>query len=216
MAGPGDEMAAGAGDRGHVRASHADREQAIDILKSAFIQGRLDKDEFDLRVGRALASRTHADLAALTADIPGGLTGVESPGPARKSASKEAVAAVASVSVAWTSIWAPVAVVDKTGSLANLVLMIVLISIVPALLGGYLLIHAWLDKRAGRQSPQGPPPGAGGQASRRLASAAPAGRLPRTNRDPQQAAEAAPIRRPCPSRPSWRPSPRLLAADFDI
>src|SRR5437763_7682661 len=216
MAGPDDEMAAGAGGRGHVRASHADREQAIDMLKAAFIQERLDKDEFDLRVSRALASRTYADLAALTADIPGGLTGVESPEPARKSVSKEAVTAVASVSVAWTSIWVPLAVVDKTGSLANLVLMIVLISIVPALLGGYLLIHAWLDKRAGRQSPQGPPPGAGGEASRHLASAARAGRLPRRNRDPQQAAEAAPIRPPCPSLPSWRPSPRLLAADFDV
>ena len=67
MAGPGDEMAAGAGGRGHVRASHADREQTIDLLKSAFIQRRLDKDEFDLRVGRALASRTYADLAGASA-----------------------------------------------------------------------------------------------------------------------------------------------------
>ena len=32
--------------------------------------GLLTKDEFDLRVGQALASRTYADLGALTADIP--------------------------------------------------------------------------------------------------------------------------------------------------
>jgi hypothetical protein len=57
-----------------MRASHADREQVVDLLKAAFVQGRLAKDEFDLRVGQALTSRTIADLAALTADIPAGLT----------------------------------------------------------------------------------------------------------------------------------------------
>ena len=51
MAGPGDERAARAGGRGHLRASHADREQVIGTLKAAFVQGMLGKDEFDLRVG---------------------------------------------------------------------------------------------------------------------------------------------------------------------
>jgi hypothetical protein len=74
MAGPGDEIAAGAGGRGHLRASHADRERVTEILKVAFVQGRLGRDEFDLRVSQALASRTYAELAALTADIPAGLT----------------------------------------------------------------------------------------------------------------------------------------------
>ena len=72
MARPGDEPAAGAGVRGQLRASHADREQVIGTLKAAFVQGRLVKDEFDLRVGQALAPRTHAELAALTADLPAG------------------------------------------------------------------------------------------------------------------------------------------------
>ena len=72
MAGPGDEIAAQAGGRGHLRASHADREQVVGTLKAAFVQGRLVKDEFDLRVGQALAPRTYAELAALTADLPAG------------------------------------------------------------------------------------------------------------------------------------------------
>ena len=38
MAGPGDEIAAGAGGRSYLRASHADREQVIDVLKAAFVQ----------------------------------------------------------------------------------------------------------------------------------------------------------------------------------
>jgi Domain of unknown function (DUF1707) len=57
---------------GSLRASHVDRDQTISALKAAFVQGRLTKDEFDIRVGQALASRTQAELAAVTADIPPG------------------------------------------------------------------------------------------------------------------------------------------------
>ena len=67
---PQDQMAGAAAGRGRLRASHADREQVIDILKAAFVHGRVTKDEFDARVGQAFASRTYAELAAVTADIP--------------------------------------------------------------------------------------------------------------------------------------------------
>jgi len=70
VASPGDEMDAGAAGRGRMRASHADREQAIEVLKAAFVQDRLTQLELDTRVGQALTARTYADLAALTADIP--------------------------------------------------------------------------------------------------------------------------------------------------
>jgi hypothetical protein len=66
---PGAQAAAG------LRASRADRERVIDLLKAAFVQGRLDRDEFDARIGQALASRTNGELAAVTADIPAELTG---------------------------------------------------------------------------------------------------------------------------------------------
>ena len=46
------------------------RERVIGVLKTAFVQGTLDRDEFDLRVGHTLMSRTYADLAAITADLP--------------------------------------------------------------------------------------------------------------------------------------------------
>ena len=80
MAGPGDEKAAAAG-RGRMRASRADREQAIDALKVAFVQGRLTKDEFDARLGQTFAARRYAELATVTADIPAGLAAVP---PSRK------------------------------------------------------------------------------------------------------------------------------------
>jgi hypothetical protein len=53
--------------------SRLDREHLVEVLKAAFVQGRLTKDEFDLRVGQALAARTFAELAALAADLPAGL-----------------------------------------------------------------------------------------------------------------------------------------------
>ncbi len=65
-----DPMAAAG--RGHMRASHADRQHVIDTLKAAFVQGRLTKDELDQRVGQAFASNTYAELAALSADLPAG------------------------------------------------------------------------------------------------------------------------------------------------
>jgi DUF1707 SHOCT-like domain len=84
IAGRGDEMAAGAGGRGQLRASHADREQVIDTLKAAFVQGMLAKDEFELWLGTALASRTYAELTVLTADLPATLSAaVRPPKPAR-------------------------------------------------------------------------------------------------------------------------------------
>jgi hypothetical protein len=82
VTGPADKNTAAVA-RGRLRASHADREQVIGTLKAAFVHGRLTKDELDLRAGRALASRTYADLAALTADLPAGLTPAR---PARKPA----------------------------------------------------------------------------------------------------------------------------------
>ena len=72
MAEPEDQVAVAAAGRGRLRASHADREQVIDLLKAAFVQGRITKDEFDARVGQTFASRTYAELAAVTTDIPAG------------------------------------------------------------------------------------------------------------------------------------------------
>src|SRR5580700_7600381 len=69
---PEDKMAVAAAGRSRLRASHADRERVIDMLKAAFVHGRVTKDEFDARVGQAFGSRTYAELAAVTADIPAG------------------------------------------------------------------------------------------------------------------------------------------------
>lgn len=81
MAEPPDQMPRAG--RNHLRASHADRAQAIEVLKAAFVQGRLTKDELDLRVGQTLWSRTYAELAAVTADLPTGLAAAQPPARVR-------------------------------------------------------------------------------------------------------------------------------------
>jgi len=74
-------MAVAALGRGHLRASHADREQVIGALETAFAAGLLAKHDFDRLVDRTLASRTYADLAAVTAGITAGPCGSESSRP---------------------------------------------------------------------------------------------------------------------------------------
>jgi hypothetical protein len=76
---PGDQVATGWENLGRYRASRADREHGIGVLQAAFVQGRLTKDEFDTRLSQALAARTYADLAAITADIPAVLTPARRP-----------------------------------------------------------------------------------------------------------------------------------------
>ena len=94
--GPGDRKVVGARGGGHLRASDADREQVIDTLKDAFVQGRLTMGELGMRTGQALVSRTYAELTAITADIPARPIEVPPPMPARVPArrpiSKKAVA----------------------------------------------------------------------------------------------------------------------------
>lgn len=79
--------------RGRLRASDADRERAIETLKDAFVQGMLAKDEFDIRAGQALTSRTYAELSAITHDIaaPRPLPTLAQ-APARKPVNKKALA----------------------------------------------------------------------------------------------------------------------------
>jgi hypothetical protein len=59
----------------HMRASTADLERSIEVLKTSFAEGRLNKDELDERLGQALVSRFFAQLMALTEDLPVGTFG---------------------------------------------------------------------------------------------------------------------------------------------
>jgi hypothetical protein len=52
-----------------LRASDADREAAVDRLREAALEGRLDADELESRLAAAYGARTCSELTALTADV---------------------------------------------------------------------------------------------------------------------------------------------------
>lgn len=144
----GNELAAGARGLGYLLASHADREQVVDVLQTAFVQGRLDRDEFDLRVGRALASRTWAELTALTADIPVRLARARPPERAREPVSKVGVAAAASATAALIGLFPVMMMRPPFPSFVLPAAMVwfLLVMVVPA--GWFALLRDWLEKRA--------------------------------------------------------------------
>lgn len=53
-----------------LRASHADRDRVVDVLRIAAGDGLLTSDELDERLEVALSARTLGELSALTADLP--------------------------------------------------------------------------------------------------------------------------------------------------
>jgi hypothetical protein len=52
-----------------LRASDADREQAVERLRTAALEGRLDSEELEERVQSAYGARFCNELSALTADV---------------------------------------------------------------------------------------------------------------------------------------------------
>jgi Domain of unknown function (DUF1707) len=154
MTGPDEGTRAG---RGHLRAAQADREQAVTVLKAAYAQGRLTKDELEARVGQAFESRTYAELAALTADIPAdsptaaGSTGAGSPRstPARtmaKAAGRSGICLLVAVALAEASFLAD-----------NFLLIVAAFFALMAASGffGYGILDAWHERRARAQLPLG-------------------------------------------------------------
>jgi Domain of unknown function (DUF1707) len=59
------------GNETPVRASDAEREQAAELLRAGYADGRLTRDELDERLAAGYAAKTRADLRGLTGDLPG-------------------------------------------------------------------------------------------------------------------------------------------------
>ena len=90
--GQSDLPAAVAGEE--LRASHADRDQVVELLRVAAGDGRLSAEELDDRLERALTARTYAELAALTADLPATRAAVVPPGAGAVSATPKDLARI--------------------------------------------------------------------------------------------------------------------------
>jgi DUF1707 SHOCT-like domain len=201
MTGPADDRAVPAGVRGHLRASHADRDEVIGTLKAAFVQGMLTKDELEARVAQTLASRTYAELAALTADLPGWLAAAESP-PRRQPVVRPGRVIVAA-SALYGGGWAYALLLSPHGgnnAWAPFLLLqgfLVYFGVLMVCLGAIIVNRQ--DRRSGGQPPRGP--GGPGPASWGLPPAGPGGRFPPQDPGHRHAAEAA--GRPRPRAYPW-------------
>lgn len=63
-----------------VRASDAERDQAAEILRAGYAEGRLGRAELDERLAAAYAAKTRANLQELTSDLPGAVPAPGTPG----------------------------------------------------------------------------------------------------------------------------------------
>ncbi len=223
MTAPWHEPAAGMARRGHLRASHADRDQVIDVLKTAFVLGRLDKHELDQRVGAALVSRTYAELAPLTADIPPGLTGTRQSMPVRKMARtpvlhRGASRIIMAASVLYACMWVYL-LLSLHGGDDGLAFLLAMTStfiycVVVAVAGSeFMAPHRQRSRR--RLPPRSASTGGGGgPAPRHLPSVRPAHQRPPAGGGPGSSAQAARTRRPRPDTPASRRTPQRLHAGY--
>lgn len=165
----------------------AGREQVIAALKAAYVQGRLTKEEFDLRVGQALA--IYAELDALTADIPAAPPAVTAPAAAepavtaraelaRETANKKMIRQGTTGVAGLTFI-----LVTALGAPHNPALAVtaaaLLTCFVTVLTAGLLTLLSWaMDRRSGAQ-------GAGGAGGARPAHGSPPGTADQQGRQPE-------------------------------
>jgi uncharacterized protein DUF1707 len=173
---PGIDRAGRPAAGGRLRASHADREQTVEILKDAFVQGRLAKDELDWRIGHALASRTHADLAALTADLPAGSPAAKPlrrPVRARRprpenTTVKKGARVIAATTVLTASVWAGTLLSNADNqAVGTLLWAFTFFWFGIMFLVGSVMLESRLRQRSNKPLP--PAPGHGGQDSERRA-----------------------------------------------
>ncbi|HEY1920776.1 MAG TPA: DUF1707 domain-containing protein [Streptosporangiaceae bacterium] len=156
--------AAAAAARGRLRASHADRQQVIDTLKIAFVQGRLTKDELVTRVDETYTSKTYAELAALTTDLPAGLLAAEpaltptepaltptEPAPTPTNAQERSVARRVATTCA-VGLFAPtveaIAFLTGNGLLYAMFLLPTVITFLAWVMAGPQLLGSWREKRS--------------------------------------------------------------------
>ena len=146
MAGPGDETP-GAGDRSRLRASHADREQVIDVVKAAFVQGRLAKDEFDQRIERVFVSRTYADIPAGV--IRGQASREPARPPARMSMDRKVLRSWASATVVLPGmVVAASAMESGQPAVFGLIAALVFACLVALPVSGLVMLHSRYEKRS--------------------------------------------------------------------
>jgi uncharacterized iron-regulated membrane protein len=176
------------------------------LLQVAFAEGVLTKDEFGERIGGALTARTHADLAALTADIPAGA--VATPQRAAGPASIRRPLDRRMVTGGWTLVTLAAMVTDAAltgnaaGPTAGLFYLLFIVAFLVAFVSWLYAVSAHRGDAAVGQPPQGLAPGGRGDAA---ASARQPPPDDQAEHGTAQATRGRPARRlPLRSPSSWR------------
>jgi Domain of unknown function (DUF1707) len=136
----------------------------IGTLKVAFVQGRLTKDELDLRVGQAFTARTYAELAVVTADIPAETTVAQPPRklagargwPPMNSSAKTAVAVITAATMVTVALWL-IAWFASNGALLAGAVLATGIDMVILCAAGATLFETRQQKRSGGALPPSAP-----------------------------------------------------------
>jgi Domain of unknown function (DUF1707) len=182
----------------------AGREQVIAALKAAYVQGRLTKEEFDLRVGQALA--IYAELDALTADIPTAppagraLAAAEPPATepavtdraelARQAANRK-MTRQGTAGVAGLTFVLVTALIMPLNPVLAVIVGVMLTFFVAVLTAGLMTLLSWaLDRRSGAQG-AGNAGGAGPAQGLSPGTADQRGRPPELGQDPPGTVQAA-------------------------
>ena len=145
---PGSEMA-GDGNRLFIY-----RDQVTRTLKAALTQGRLTEDEYEERVGQAAASRSLAELAALTADLPVGRMDAWARPPMARD-----VRIGVGVTIAAASVAAAVLLWQPDDGLAFMMFLFAAITLLVApIVTVGMMVDVRRQKRSGGPLPPGPTP----------------------------------------------------------
>jgi len=190
---PGSGGKPGGKDRGRMRASRADRDQVVDVLKTAYVQERLTEDELDARLGRALAARTYADLDALTADIPPARppepASARRPGNLARDGSAKTVLrfSIGTVAAITLAVSVVAGVADGPGAAVIVAVFFTILAAIAAGLGASIVMGVLTLESRLRRGPGAKPPSGSGT-SPRVYQRPPAARPPRHGSDPALAA----------------------------
>jgi len=149
-----------------IRASDADREHAVGLLRDGYACGRITLDEFDERTTAAFASRTWGELRKLTQDLPA--PGQRAPLPAAPASLQQARAArpapacdgpalmpVLTIALFWLAL-------TFTAHAAGALIPVVLIVLMAVQMAGR--VRCGLGSVDRRPPDQAPPPGGGPEA----------------------------------------------------
>ena len=173
-----------------LRASDADREQIVYLLKAAFLEGLLTRDELGERVGGALTARTHADLAMVTVGIPPGVaaasprapapTPAPAPAPVRTRRRPGRRAKTGACLIVTTVMMVIDAALTGNGAgpMANGFYVLFIMAFVVSFLAWLCAIAADRGASPAGQPPQRPVPGGHGEATDRAVPCDPSGAKP--------------------------------------